>query len=454
MAEAPDTNNNQLAKSSGASDIAAQRDVIPQQLNLTKLNNLKQVTFLGNMMAQSGMFSDVARDPAKAIVKIIAGQEMGIPPVEAMRGLDIIQGQVAIGAGLMAAKIKSSEKYDFKVRQWDNTACIIEFFERSEETGKYETAGVSEFTLQDAATAGLSGKDMWRKYPRNMLFARAMSNGQTIYAPDIFQVGTVYTQEEMNDTIETPPSSPPAAPPAVLPAPKVDDTPANDSSDDPTESDVDSGKTVLQLIGEDLESKGFDKKLDRHKIALTIAGVKTVDAASEGRWGMVLDTITGMDYEQLEAILNPPPDDEPTEPEPPQAPEKSVEQAIADGDPEPPAGFLRKEDDAVPVSDEDLAKTQAETTAAEEKHKAEAATLLRPTYRKGSTNLARPEMRKDAKRFFDQLGISSQKDREEYTKVVIDKPNAATFDDFEKLIEQLYSDVIGLKESQQELVNE
>ena len=47
----------------------------------------------------------------------------------------------------------------------------------------------------DAKAAQTKNMD---KYPQNMLFARAMSNGVKWYTPDIF-AGPVYTPEEMGD---------------------------------------------------------------------------------------------------------------------------------------------------------------------------------------------------------------------------------------------------------------
>jgi hypothetical protein len=51
--------------------------------------------------------------------------------------------------------------------------------------------------MEDAKRANLTGKDNWTKYPRNMLFARALSNGQKWYAPDVFNGATVYTPDEL-----------------------------------------------------------------------------------------------------------------------------------------------------------------------------------------------------------------------------------------------------------------
>jgi hypothetical protein len=51
--------------------------------------------------------------------------------------------------------------------------------------------------MDDAGLAGLAGKDNWKKYPKNMLFARAISNGQKWFVPDAFNGATVYTPDEL-----------------------------------------------------------------------------------------------------------------------------------------------------------------------------------------------------------------------------------------------------------------
>jgi hypothetical protein len=57
--------------------------------------------------------------------------------------------------------------------------------------------GASSFTIQEAQEAGLLGKDNWKKYPSDMLFARAISRGAKRFAPGIFGGTAVYTADEM-----------------------------------------------------------------------------------------------------------------------------------------------------------------------------------------------------------------------------------------------------------------
>jgi len=145
---------------------------------------------LGSVLAKSGYFSDT-RDAAQAIVRVLAGRELGIGPIAAMTGVYIVKGRVAIGANLMAAAVKRSGKYNYKVLEHSDSVCKITFYE-----GK-EIIGESAFTLADAKKAGTQNLD---KFPRNMLFARAMSNGVRWYCPDVFDTA-VYTPDELrNDT--------------------------------------------------------------------------------------------------------------------------------------------------------------------------------------------------------------------------------------------------------------
>ena len=143
---------------------------------------------IGEVFFKSGLFQDI-KSVHQAVVKILAGQEMGISPMASMNGIHIIAGKPVVGAGLMAARVKSFGKYDYKVKQHDDKVCSIEYFQ-----GK-ESLGVSTFTIDDAKKAGTKNLD---KFPRNMLFARAMSNGVKWYTPDIYEQ-PVYVPEEMID---------------------------------------------------------------------------------------------------------------------------------------------------------------------------------------------------------------------------------------------------------------
>lgn len=168
------------------------------------------------MFLASGLFSTkggpIEAQIAQLAVKIMAGQELGVPAYAAARGIDIINGQVAPDAGLTAALVKGSGRYRYHVAQWDAQSCLIHWYELV--SSEWLALGSSSFTLDEAKTAGLMRNAAWTHYPKAMLWARAMTQGARAYCPDIF-IGAVYTREELGEA--PPPQDVTPAPPPPPP---------------------------------------------------------------------------------------------------------------------------------------------------------------------------------------------------------------------------------------------
>jgi len=165
----------------------------------------------------SGMFPDIQSEAA-ACAKIIIGRGLGLTDFDAMTGLHIIKGKAVLAANLMAASIKrATGKYDYRATVTD-TMCEITFFQRNDARA-WEEIGTTTFTMDDARRAQLGG-DNWRKYPRNMLFARCISNGYKAFCPDALGAAPVYVEAhgEMEIT-EDAPVTVQAIPAVALPAP-------------------------------------------------------------------------------------------------------------------------------------------------------------------------------------------------------------------------------------------
>ena len=154
------------------------------------ISNFDELTRAAGAMSKSGYFQD-SKEQAQAIVKIMAGQEMGFGAFASMTGIHIIQGKPTIGANLMASAVKGSGKYDYRIITLSDSVAEVEFFQNGKSIGN------SKFTIEDAKKANLTGKGNWQTFPRNMLFSRAMSNGVRWYCPDVFNGSAVYTPEEL-----------------------------------------------------------------------------------------------------------------------------------------------------------------------------------------------------------------------------------------------------------------
>lgn len=173
------------------------RQVARQQPLSAFLANLTfdDMTRLGDVLAASKFFKD-STQAAQCVVKILYGAELGIGPVTAMMGIHIIDGKPSLSANLLASRVKTSERYDYRVREHTAETATVEFFERG------ESLGVSRWTAKEAAQAGLAGKQNWKNYPRQMLFSRAMSEGVRTFCPDLFGGAPVYTPEELGAEVD------------------------------------------------------------------------------------------------------------------------------------------------------------------------------------------------------------------------------------------------------------
>ena len=164
--------------------------------------NFSQIESAAKALQTSGYFSDV-KSQAQAVVKVMAGAELGLPPFASMSGIHIVQGKPVLGSNVIATLVKNDPRYDYRIKQCDATACVIEWFEGG------QSVGFSEFTMKEANDGNVNKtwdkqsnswkqKATWKAYPSDMLFARAISRGARRFAPGIFGGAPVYTPDEMN----------------------------------------------------------------------------------------------------------------------------------------------------------------------------------------------------------------------------------------------------------------
>jgi len=144
---------------------------------------------------RSGFFPDV-KSLSQAVVKIMAGEEIGIGHMTAIKGITIIEGTLGYTGNLVATLIKRHPTYEYKVLERTNERCLIEFYDGE------DLLGESEFTVDDAEKAELvKPKSNWVKWPRAMCFNRALTEGARAYIPDITAGSPAYTDDEIEEVV-------------------------------------------------------------------------------------------------------------------------------------------------------------------------------------------------------------------------------------------------------------
>lgn len=127
---------------------------------------------------------------AAAYVKVSLGRAIGVNPVVAMQGIHIIKGRPSVGYEIRAERMRAYG-YNYEIVEQDNTHCTLEISRHG------QPLGLSDFSIEDARRAGLiKGGGAYEKTPRNMMFARALTNAQRWFAPEALGGVALPTPEE------------------------------------------------------------------------------------------------------------------------------------------------------------------------------------------------------------------------------------------------------------------
>ena len=149
---------------------------------------MDQMQKMAQIFASSKMFGCKTPDEAMAIM--LLAQAEGMHPATAARDYHVIQGRPAMKADAMLSRYLQSGG---KVRWIDYTDAKV----TAEFSHPAGGTVVIDWTQDRARAAGLSGKDNWKHYPRQMLRARVISEGVRTTNPAV--ATGIYSEAEVED---------------------------------------------------------------------------------------------------------------------------------------------------------------------------------------------------------------------------------------------------------------
>jgi hypothetical protein len=188
-------------------------------------------------VAKSGFVPGVS-STSQALVKIQAGSEFGIKPMQALAAFHVVEGKISMAPQAQLGILRRSGR-DFRVVERSEKAAEIAFVEKDG-----SVRGKLRFTIEEAKKAGLvKPRGAWETYPANMLWWRAVANGIRLYYPEL-TLGAFYTPDELGAQVDQDGE--------VIDAEVVVvQKPAKDKTEE-------SGPTELAKLRADLDYRGID----------------------------------------------------------------------------------------------------------------------------------------------------------------------------------------------------
>lgn len=145
---------------------------------------------MAEVLVDSGFLPPNLNTPNKALTVLLAGRELGVPPMQAIRGIHVVNGRPSLSAELMLAlAYQNIPGFRFRVEASNEQICRI-----TAQRSNADPVTLS-FSISDAQRAGLTKGDNWQKYPQAMLRARCTSAVLRVVAPDAIR--GIYAPDEI-----------------------------------------------------------------------------------------------------------------------------------------------------------------------------------------------------------------------------------------------------------------
>lgn len=161
--------------------------------------NLKTKMEMGTMILRSGMCPAHFKTAESVVTAMWYGQEMGFSPMQSLQLIHVINGKPTVAAaGLQAKAIQNGGV----IEEMEHTDTICRL-----KVTRGKLSREFSFSVDEASKMGLLVKDNWKRMPKDMLYARAVSRGVRAMFAD--KIAGLNSTEEILDSIDISPAPAP-----------------------------------------------------------------------------------------------------------------------------------------------------------------------------------------------------------------------------------------------------
>ena len=157
--------------------------------NSLSLRSIEDVERLAKIATDSGLTR--VRKASEAAVILLTGRELGLAPMQSLRGIYVVNGTPVLSADLLVAVVRRSGLCaSWRVVESTPEKCTISTLRQGESEATTKT-----WTIADAKRAQVTSKPIWGQYPAQMLRHRCAADLAREVYPDV--VLGLYTPEEL-----------------------------------------------------------------------------------------------------------------------------------------------------------------------------------------------------------------------------------------------------------------
>jgi hypothetical protein len=157
----------------------------------------QQIIDIASRAFKSGLLPVGIKSPEAASIIALKAWELGLPPMMAFSHIHIINGKPTLSAELMQSLArKNLPGLQISILETTDLKASVRLC-RPEKNSQPVTFS---FNIEDAKKAGLLTKDVWKNYPKAMLFSRCISAALRMVCPDAL-MGVSYTPEELGSEV-------------------------------------------------------------------------------------------------------------------------------------------------------------------------------------------------------------------------------------------------------------
>lgn len=160
-----------------------------------KMSFEQKITYCQKLAMADLLPPEYQQKPGNILLAVEFGDSIGISPIQAIQQVHVISGKPSPSAHLVASLVRRAG-HRMRITA-DDTKAVAQIWRSDDEKFEYR----SEWTLDRAKQAELTGNKNWKKYPRAMLVARATTEVARDACPEAL-CGMIYCPDELGAVVD------------------------------------------------------------------------------------------------------------------------------------------------------------------------------------------------------------------------------------------------------------